>query len=378
MEQERFRQREREPKLHDYSWNEDRFVRWEEQKKLLDNAPRVRHFADIPWEQVHQAHHKIFTGAQLPDPLLKLRRAPIFTMSARLQILSPGGRSGNHRHFAEALFYILEGKGYEIHDQKRYDWEAGDLMCVPTYCIHQHFADAHTGAYIFYVVSDFYHNMAIGADEQMELHSDFKLPAGAETLKDPEGRLIGYRRKDGVEIRLQAFGVSEEAMKSKQAAGRPFEKPETTYDEYLQLYWQESQWRQTCPHVVKTRDLPWEDTRQGRIKYIVHPKIPTGLITFDCFMQEIPPNGWSGKSRTVGEEVLFIIDGQGYSVLNDVRWDWGKNDLVCIPVLTTQQHFNTDPMKPALFLSVKSRLYPFIGHGGIEHLEDASTYQKRR
>lgn len=218
MELERFRQREPEPKLHDYSFNEERFIRWEEQKKLFETGPRVKRFEEIPWEQVNQAYHKVLCGAHLPDIPLKLKRAPIFTMITMLQVLPPGGRSGNHRHFAEAFFYILEGKGHEIHDGKRYDWEAGDLMCVPSYCVHQHFADPNTGAYIFYVASDLYQNLGIGATEQMELHPDFKMPAGSEPMKDSKGRLIGYRRKDGVEIRLQDYGVPREAMDKKRTA----------------------------------------------------------------------------------------------------------------------------------------------------------------
>jgi gentisate 1,2-dioxygenase len=376
MELERFKQREAEPKLFDYTWNEARFVRWEEQKKLFEKAPRVRRFDDVPWEQVHMAYHKIFTGAQLPDIPLKLKRAPIYTMSARLQVLQPGGRSGKHRHFAEALFFILEGRGHEIHDDKRYDWEAGDLMCVPSYCTHQHFADPKTGATMFYVASEFCQYLGVGATEQIEFHSDFKMPAGSEPLKDSEGRLIGYRRNDGVEIRLQAYGVSKEAMEKKKMA-LP-QKVETSYDEYMQQFWQESHWRQTCNHVVKTKNLHWENTRLGRIKYIIHPKVDTGIVTYESFLLEIPPKGWSGKSRKVGEEIFFVMDGQGYSILNGVRWDWAKNDVICVPIVTTQQHFNSDLEKPALLLSVRSKLYSFIGHGGVEHLEDASTYPKSK
>jgi len=107
---------------------EDRVIQYEEIKKIMEKAPRVIHFDDIPWKQNYMANNKIFSGAHLPDILLKLKRAPILSLSARLQILQPGARSGNHRHFVEALFYILEGKGYEIHDGIRYDWEAGDLI----------------------------------------------------------------------------------------------------------------------------------------------------------------------------------------------------------------------------------------------------------
>ena len=44
-------------------------------------------------------------------------------------------------HQNEAVFYILKGKGYEIHDDKRYDWEAGDLVVVHTDSVHRHFND---------------------------------------------------------------------------------------------------------------------------------------------------------------------------------------------------------------------------------------------
>ena len=37
------------------------------------------------------------------------------------------------------LFIILDGKGYEIHDGVRYDWQAGDIAIVHNNCVHQHF-----------------------------------------------------------------------------------------------------------------------------------------------------------------------------------------------------------------------------------------------
>ena len=126
---------------------------------------------------------------------------------------------------------------------------------------------------------------------------------------------------------------------------------------------------------MKAKEPPWEDSRQGRLKYIIHAKIPSGIMTYECFLQEIPPRGWSGKHRHVGEEVQFIIEGEGYSVLDDVRWDWGKNDVVCTPVMTTHQHFNSDSRRPVLFIALRSLLYSVIGHGGIEHIGDASPYK---
>jgi len=60
---------------------------------------------------------------------------------AHYVVLAPGGRSQKHGHMNEAMFYILDGKGHEIHDGVRYDWEAGDVVVVENSCVHQHFND---------------------------------------------------------------------------------------------------------------------------------------------------------------------------------------------------------------------------------------------
>ncbi|MFQ5842592.1 MAG: cupin domain-containing protein [Thermodesulfobacteriota bacterium] len=58
---------------------------------------------------------------------------------AHMVVLVPRGTSQRHGHMNEAPFYILDGKGYDIHDGKRHDWKAGDVCIVPNACVHQHF-----------------------------------------------------------------------------------------------------------------------------------------------------------------------------------------------------------------------------------------------
>jgi gentisate 1,2-dioxygenase len=62
-------------------------------------------------------------------------------LSAHYVVLAPGGKSEKHGHMNEAMFYILDGKGHEIHDGVRYDWEAGDVVIVENSHVHQHFND---------------------------------------------------------------------------------------------------------------------------------------------------------------------------------------------------------------------------------------------
>jgi quercetin dioxygenase-like cupin family protein len=78
------------------------------------------------------------------------------TVDAYMQIIPPGSRSGKHRHLAEECLYVLEGRGYDLHQDcdveitdtyhwkpqdeiKRFEWEAGDVIYIPPNTIHQHF-----------------------------------------------------------------------------------------------------------------------------------------------------------------------------------------------------------------------------------------------
>src|SRR5438309_10960812 len=61
------------------------------------------------------------------------------TLQVHFVELKPGCTNHGHGHQNEAHFYILEGKGYEIHDDKRYEWEKDDLVIVHTDCVHKHY-----------------------------------------------------------------------------------------------------------------------------------------------------------------------------------------------------------------------------------------------
>lgn len=77
------------------------------------------------------------------------------TVDAYMQIIPGGSRSGKHRHLAEECLYVVEGRGFDLHQDcdveitdsyrwkpqdeiKRYDWEAGDVIYIPPCTIHQH------------------------------------------------------------------------------------------------------------------------------------------------------------------------------------------------------------------------------------------------
>ena len=94
---------------------------------------------EMPWEMSRQGLLK-----HLINEAMNTRME---TVDAYMQIIPPGSRSGKHRHLAEECLYVLEGQGYDLHQDcdveitdtyhwkpqdevKRYEWEAGDVIYV--------------------------------------------------------------------------------------------------------------------------------------------------------------------------------------------------------------------------------------------------------
>jgi len=104
--------------------------------------------AEMPWEMSRQGILKHLLNEQM--------NTRMETVDAYMQIIPPGSRSGKHRHLAEECLYVLEGRGYDLHQDcvveitddfhwkpqdevQRFEWEAGDIIYVPPNTIHQHF-----------------------------------------------------------------------------------------------------------------------------------------------------------------------------------------------------------------------------------------------
>ena len=103
-----------------------------EELTRLRKVPRVIKGKDIQLKKGPQ-----YYNADLLTPKDKSTQV----LYAHYVVLAPGGQSDKHGHMNEAMFYILDGKGHEVHDGIRYDWKAGDVVIVENSCVHQHFND---------------------------------------------------------------------------------------------------------------------------------------------------------------------------------------------------------------------------------------------
>lgn len=142
------------------------------------NRKKIVKPQDMPWEMSRQGLLKHLINEQM--------NTRMETVDAYMQIIPPGSKSGKHRHLAEECLYVLEGKGYDLHQDcdveitdtyhwkpqdeiKRFEWQAGDVIYIPPNTIHQHFnADPERPARLISAINRIYKYCGLNDLEQIE------------------------------------------------------------------------------------------------------------------------------------------------------------------------------------------------------------------
>jgi quercetin dioxygenase-like cupin family protein len=265
---------------------------------------------------------------------------PFLTQSLQVHFVELPPRSSNHGHGHqnEAAFYILEGAGYEIHDDQRYDWVKDDLVLVHTDSVHRHFNPYQETArcLIFKAKSAW---MYLGLLQQGR--------SGPVADEDAVGPRVDWSQ-------LWTPGVEKR---------RKVVKPSTT---------------------------PWELTRLGKVRTLSAPGDDVRNFSVDAFVLEIPAGSRSGQRWHMADEVLYVLDGSGYSLHWEVeaeiaekyhariakeptRHEFKPGDTLYVPHNTVAQHFSADG-QPLHLLSGQNRLFKQLGYDNVVFLENAPEY----
>ena len=243
----------------------------------------------------------------------------------------PGGANDGHAHQNEALLYVLEGRGYEIHDGRRYDWEAGDLVVIHADSVHQHFN------------------------------------------ADPERRAVGVITK--AKAAWSYLGLWQQ--------GRPAAFAKDGFgprEDWAQLW---SPGVTARKKVVKPADAPWRAASGGRIRVLSGPGGPEiRAVSVDLSVLEIAPGARTASHWHMADEVLYVIAGRGHGLQWDVeaeiadryyarvatepsRWDVLAGQVLYVPQNTVHQHVNDDPGEPLTLLSAQNRLFRMLGYDAV-------------
>ena len=159
---------------------------------------------EMPWEMSRQGLLKHLLNEQL--------NTRMETVDAYMQVIPPGSRSGKHRHLAEECLYVVEGYGYDLHQDcdveindtyawkpqdeiKRFEWESGDVIYIPPCTIHQHFnGDPKRPARLISCTNRIYKNSGLNDLVQIEDAPEYD-PSVVLTAEMVRAYLEGNRKK---------------------------------------------------------------------------------------------------------------------------------------------------------------------------------------
>ena len=137
--------------------------------------------------------------------------------------------------------------------------------------------------------------------------------------------------------------------------------------------------------VVRGDELPQERSDFGLLKWYMHPAInDTILQTLMFFEQELPPRSRSGRLKFQGGQVIYILTGRGYTLIDGVKHPWKAGDVLNLPIRRDGiivQHFNNDDTVTAKYLACEPNWFASTGvdrGSGFEMLEPAHGLGKDR
>jgi gentisate 1,2-dioxygenase len=175
--------------------------------------------------------------------------------------------------------------------------------------------------------------------------------------------------------------------------------PEALYMQEIRFAKEELERRQKSPVLVKAEDIHSQFRGYHRV-LIVDPRVGFNVRAVRFWINRIPPGGEEGaKWKTIGhrhtvEAVIHIVQGEGYSVIDGVKYPWTAGDFICVPMFSWHRHVNTSrgdmvyvaattgPLSMALGVAIyEDERYPdqwVFAQGGEESLRSLIPGQGER
>ncbi|MDO8637733.1 MAG: cupin domain-containing protein [Dehalococcoidia bacterium] len=134
--------------------------------------------------------------------------------------------------------------------------------------------------------------------------------------------------------------------------------------------------------VVKGQQLPVETNRMGLYRWYLHPLLDDRATkAIMLWTQEIPPGSHSGKQKHQGGRVHYVLEGKGYTVVDGVKHDWEKGDVILLPIKPNGvvfQHFNSDTKNKARLVAAEPNWTDALGvdlGASFEQVENAPEFK---
>lgn len=259
------------------------------------------------------------------DPHRRMRRGvyagldgdrPTKNLDATIHEIDPGVTSTIHRHSWDAIMFIEAGSGWTEIDGQRIEWRPWDTLHLPAWAWHRH---GNTG------------------DKPGVFHT-----WSVEPMLEQFG--VAFLEEGGDEP------VASLPAHPQQVAAIDGGDPYARRTQRLSGQWEGSQGARLVTHFDDVAGLVTK--RGARSLFMVDKSIGYHTAGLSAVMHELAPGLYQSRHRHGGEAWLYVISGTGYSVIDDVRYDWEAGDLVVVDHWAWHQHFNASTEQTARLVRV--------------------------
>jgi gentisate 1,2-dioxygenase len=122
------------------AWSPLLSYKWEQTEARLRSLAQV---GGSPFDGIALTYTNPFTGG----PVLP-------TMGCQVQMLRPGERTRAHRHTSSAVYHVVRGQGATTINGRRFAWQRGDTLALPTWAWHEHENTSATEEAFLFSVTD--------------------------------------------------------------------------------------------------------------------------------------------------------------------------------------------------------------------------------
>jgi quercetin dioxygenase-like cupin family protein len=268
-------------------------------------------------------------GLQIGYIVALHRGIEVRNVQVEVHRLLPGAHTELHRE-AEAVCHVLNGNGYSVIDGKKYEWGPHDSIHIQKGAWYQHFnLSEDTSAHWFVgrptpIIEHISPHAIVNKGDSFSDTPDSYLPEHPFTKQAVD---VGYVGGQKWMSHLQQATNERLALQEKARL--------------------EARVILKADEAVIERSEHRGDWKVGLIDE---------YLGFDnrilaMYVHQMPPDSYT-ETHKHGEAIVYVLSGQGYSIVEGERYDWRAGDCIFVQPGQWHQHFNSDPTNVSQHLAI--------------------------